>query len=571
MNQADTGKSSEPAGNVPSSLRFGILCTGTVFQQWQAEAIRKLLRDGHRPVVLIRDARETPWLPPSGWEGIRTRLFRFLDRRLFHPAEKDPVDLAAELKGTPVLACRVTRKGHSDYFDENDLHAIRVHRPDFLLRFGFGILRGEILQAAPYGVWSFHHDDEMKYRGGPPGFWEIVRRDPVSGAILQRLTDRLDAGIVLHKGYLRTSFHSYRENLGRLLAVSAGWPALAANRIARRQARGIITSENPSSLTRAPLFRVPGNLTLAWFLVRLAVSRLGLHTRRLFRPESWNIGIIRQPIHAVALGDTMPPVEWLPPPPRDRYLADPFGFVLDGELRILAEEYDLVAGKAGITLIRPAEPEKRIPAIGSDTHLSYPFLFERNGETWCLPENHASGRVRLYRYDPGSETFLPDRVLLEGVNAVDPTLFKYNDRWWLFFTDRDHSNARLHIWHAPSLADAFTPHAGNPVKTDVRSARPAGTPFVHEGVLYRPAQDGSRTYGGRIAVNRIVKLTPEEFSEETVRFLDPPPGSRWNRGFHTLSAAGGFTLVDGKRYRFSLKHLIHSIVRKPGKEDGKHV
>ena len=40
------------------------------------------------------------------------------------------------------------------------------------------------------------------------------------------------------------------------------------------------------------------------------------------------------------------------------------------------------------------------------------------------------------------------------------------------------------------------------VKTDVRSARPAGTPFVYQGELYRPAQDCSRTYGGSIVIHR---------------------------------------------------------------------
>jgi len=43
-----------------------------------------------------------------------------------------------------------------------------------------------------FGVWSWHHGDEDKYRGGPPAFWEIVNADPVTGALLQRLTERLD-------------------------------------------------------------------------------------------------------------------------------------------------------------------------------------------------------------------------------------------------------------------------------------------------------------------------------------------------------------------------------------------
>jgi len=160
--------------------------------------------------------------------------------------------------------------------------------------------------------------------------------------------------------------------------------------------------------------------------------------------------------------------------------------------------------------------------------------------------------------------------LLAQPGAVDPTLVFYRDRWWLFFTERKHSNTHLCLFHSPDLEGEFLPHRLNPVKTDVRSARPAGTPFIHEGILYRPAQDCSVTYGGRIAVNRVLKLTPDEFLEETVRHLEPPAGSIYRQGIHTISKAGDFTLIDGKRYKWSFMFLIREIFRpsrfsKPGR------
>ena len=44
----------------------------------------------------------------------------------------------------------------------------------FMLRVGFNIIRGEILNVPKYGVWSFHHDDEVKYRGGPAGYGKYI-------------------------------------------------------------------------------------------------------------------------------------------------------------------------------------------------------------------------------------------------------------------------------------------------------------------------------------------------------------------------------------------------------------
>jgi hypothetical protein len=41
-------------------------------------------------------------------------------------------------------------------------------------------------------VWSYHHGDNEFYRGGPPHFWELYEKAPLSGVILQVLTEELD-------------------------------------------------------------------------------------------------------------------------------------------------------------------------------------------------------------------------------------------------------------------------------------------------------------------------------------------------------------------------------------------
>ena len=63
-------------------------------------------------------------------------------------------------------------------------------------------LRGEILHAARYGVWAYHHGDPEQYCGGPPYFWEVYEDNLISGAASQRLTDDPDAGRYLYKGSL---------------------------------------------------------------------------------------------------------------------------------------------------------------------------------------------------------------------------------------------------------------------------------------------------------------------------------------------------------------------------------
>src|SRR6185312_10383200 len=147
--------------------------------------------------------------------------------------------------------------------------AIRAYDLDVILRFGFGILRGEILTTPRYGVWSFHHGDELRYRGGPPCFWEIYRGDPVTGAILQRLTEKLDAGIVLRKGYLRTIPYSYARSVDQLFFETADWPSFVAAEIRQGLTDRV---DGPPSRTDAPIDRAPTNAQAIRFCAALAAN-----------------------------------------------------------------------------------------------------------------------------------------------------------------------------------------------------------------------------------------------------------------------------------------------------------
>ena len=100
---------------------------------------------------------------------------------------------------------------------------------------------------------------------------------------------------------------------------------------------------------------------------------------------------------------------------------------------------------------------------------------------------------------------------------------------------------------APSrMAPRWRAHAANPLKTDVRSARPAGTPFRHNGRLFRPAQDCSDEYGRRVSLCEITALDPVTFEETVVRSIDPSTDWPYRRGLHTIAGFGDLTVIDAK-------------------------
>lgn len=69
-------------------------------------------------------------------------------------------------------------------------------RCDVAVRFGFGLLRGDVLTAPEHGVVSFHPADIRRYRGlGPPKAFADGRE--TIGSTLQRLSEEIDGGEIV--------------------------------------------------------------------------------------------------------------------------------------------------------------------------------------------------------------------------------------------------------------------------------------------------------------------------------------------------------------------------------------
>ena len=198
--------------------------------------------------------------------------------------------------------------------------------------------------------------------------------------------------------------------------------------------------------------------------------------------------------------------------------------------------------------------------------MSYPYLLQVGDELFCIPEFSQSDDVALYRAAKDRQSWTKVATLMEGAPIIDPTIFQYEGRWWLFGTRADAGdNFKLFGWHADELTGPWRPHSANPLKTDIRSSRPAGPPFVHDGALYRPAQDCSTGYGAAVVVNKVLTLTPDAFEEEIVSRIAPDPGGRYPTGLHTMCAAGNRTVIDGSRSAFVGAATVRALRRKFGR------
>lgn len=557
---------SDPASGTRMDLvrppcRVGIMLDSFTVEAWCASIIRHVLAAPHLElcVIVLNDA--DPYPPPRNLfdklSRVRGSLLYLLydryERRRFATAN-DPfalVDVGDWLAGVPVMRVKPRMTQYSDFFPESDVAALRRLQLDVALRFGFRILRGDALRIARYGVWSYHHADNRVNRGGPPGFWEVFNAEPVTGSILQILNEDLDGGQVIYRSYAATEPTSVYRNRCRYYATSTAFVPRMLRRLyeagptvlAPCEARDIPVYERP-------LYRAPRNSEMLRFGGRLAARNVHRRLTALLTREQWALAYRFLPAGAPpGIPDATFYKFKIIRPPADRFWADPFPLEHEGRYFIFYEEYLHAEqrGRIGVLEVDPKTgPGAPQVALERPHHLSFPHVFVHDGEIYMVPETEAARRIELYRCTRVPNQWVLEQVLLEDIRAVDPVLFRAQDRWWMFASVRENGAPtwdEVSLFYANDLRGPWTPHPNNPVRSDVRSSRPAGRVFQRDGVLYRPAQDGSIRYGYGMAIHRIDYLGTDDYRESEAARIAP----RWDPeviGTHTLNAAGRLTVTD---------------------------
>jgi hypothetical protein len=275
----------------------------------------------------------------------------------------------------------------------------------------------------------------------------------------------------------------------------------------------------------------------------------------MFHMEVWNVGFTRQSVAQILESARVDPagVTWCKPHASGHFIADPFAYQKDGVEHVLVEDYPQGGRGRICELVQPGT-EKHVELaadLEEPHHLSYPFIFVENGETYCVPEAYQSGRVDLYRRVNGAWRL--EHNLIQGQPIVDPTLFKHEGLYWILCTlqnDGAWGNLKLHAYYSERLDSGWKPHPLNPVKCDIGSSRPAGAPLVKDGKLYRPSQDCSETYGGAVVINHVAKLSPTEFEEIEVARIEPLAQGPYPDGLHTVNPMAQGAVIDSKRFSF---------------------
>jgi hypothetical protein len=191
-------------------------------------------------------------------------------------------------------------------------------------------------------------------------------------------------------------------------------------------------------------------------------------------------------------------------------------------------------------------------ALDEPFHLSYPFVFEHDGDVYMVPESRVRREVCLYVARPFPSRFELRRVLLSGKRYADSCLVQWEGLFYLF-TSPD--NGTLELFCADALEGPYRPHPRSPIVSgDDCAARGGGRPIVWRGRILRFAQCDRPVYGKSVRAFEVTGLSPSRYAERPV---GPDPllagsGAGWNAGgMHHVDplpdAHGVIAAVDGWR------------------------
>ncbi len=239
------------------------------------------------------------------------------------------------------------------------------------------------------------------------------------------------------------------------------------------------------------------------------------------------------------------------------FVADPFMIRAGDEWHMFFEVKNLLTKKGEIGLASSKDgvawTYKQI-VLAETFHLSYPYVFEFNGDYYMIPETLAAQQIRLYKAVCFPTRWLHIADLIGGTFA-DPSIFRFADKWWLFACSAPFRHDVLRLFFADDLFGSWLEHPHSPIiKNDPHIARPAGRIVIAHGHLIRYAQDCYPKYGRQVRAFKITDLSPASYHEEECEEspILTPGASGWNgQGMHHLDAhltpeGNWLACVDGR-------------------------
>ena len=228
-------------------------------------------------------------------------------------------------------------------------------------------------------------------------------------------------------------------------------------------------------------------------------------------------------------------------------MADPFAIQKNGVWHLFFEVFFRSNKIAAIGAVRSENLVDWVSCgivLRQPHHLSYPFVFEHDGEIYMMPESKSVRRVDIFRAVDFPTKWVFEKTILRG-RYMDCSMVYYGDRYWLFAGWRSYF---LRLFHAKHPLGPWTAHWLPSIRHYSKSStRPGGRPIITDGQLVRFSQDNKDYYGQQLRAWRVTAMNRLWYSEAPL-FEQPilkGTGSGWNaRCMHHIDA---FEMPESER------------------------
>lgn len=243
---------------------------------------------------------------------------------------------------------------------------------------------------------------------------------------------------------------------------------------------------------------------------------------------------------------------------KDTWIADPTMFAANGEHYLFVEVYENNKKKAAIGYYQfeNSTPVYKGLIIENSYHMSYPCVFEYNGEYYMIPESSANDSITLYHAEHFPDKWIKETDLLKGEKYVDSTVFRRgNDLGLLSY------KAIKGGWQLVSFSldmEQKVLKKENVLDYKENIGRPAGYIFAGNK---RPAQDCQKKYGENLLIYEVDSFEPySEHIINKVRANQIETVKPYDR-VHTYTEDGIFEVVDLFKDKIDLLHGVKIFCR----------
>lgn len=540
-------------------LKLGILLDSYQIPAWIYHSLERVVNSSQVEILLVVLNEKKNFEDENG-RNLRNRrtvlyeLFNKTDERIFNrgPNALEIMNAEKLLLGIPVIKVKPLKREMTYYIEPSDIDEIREIGLDIFVKIGFGMLRGDILTASKYGVWTYW------FEGYPPGFWEVVKGQHETKSYLLILDEEANGGRTIYHSSTSTYPFSPARNRDRSLWLASSFLPRQIALLHRLGEKGFFATIKKYEQVKPPLQQKsptpPSNLLSLWLVATLLAKNIIEIFRRNYYLDGWFLLFDMNAPGSMSFGNYKKII-----PPKDRFWSDPHVIQKNGNYYVFVEEFTYDTKKGHISVIvvdQQGNPSDPVRVLEKEYHLSYPYVFRWKDKVYLIPESADNRSIDLYECLEFPVRWTHKIKLMQNIKAVDTTVLFAQGKWWLFTgvaeNEASFPEVELFLFFSDNLfTSEWTSHPKNPIVSDLRSARPAGRIFARDGKLFRPSQNCSKSYGYGFNLNEILVLSETDYEEKTV--VSVIPWDKSIRATHTYSVEGKFTIIDAftKRRKFS--------------------